>query len=267
MHIQLSFKESCKLFKFLFAATLCDPPMEKKPSEKTIWIPEPFRKSAQNIAEDAVKQFVEYNQVIGLGSGPMAAAIINEIGKIPLDIKKTLKCIASSTQIKQEALAGNLRIVDNNLVPEIDIVFDGADQLDSQLHMIKGGGGALLKEKVLHSGAKIIVITAESFKYVKSFDRSVPIELHPFALYLLQKELESKHDGKPELRMLNEGYPYVTENGNFILDTVFPSILDVEKKEAELKNIPGVIEVGLFTKHANLYYKAKNDGSFESTKI
>jgi ribose 5-phosphate isomerase A len=241
--------------------------MAKKPDDKAIWIPEPFRKSAQNIAEDAVTQFVRDNQVIGLGSGPMAAAIIKEIGKLPLDIKKTLKCIASSTQIKQEALGGNLSIVDNSLIPNIDIVFDGADQLDSQLYMIKGGGGALLKEKVLHSGANIIVITAESFKYVKSFNRSVPIEVHPFALYILQEEIESKHGGKPELRMLNEGYPYVTENGNFILDTVFSSILDVGKKEAELKNIPGVIEVGLFTKHASLYYKAKDDGAFESIKL
>jgi ribose 5-phosphate isomerase A len=241
--------------------------MQRKECSSITWIPESFRRSAQNIAEDAVQQFVKDNQVIGLGSGPMAAIIVNEIGKLPTDTKKTLKCIASSTQIKQEALTGNLRIADNDLVPEIDIVFDGADQLDSQLYMIKGGGGALLKEKVLHSGAKIIVITAESFKYVKSFDRSVPIEVHPFAVYILQKELESKYGGKPELRMLNEGYPYVTENGNFILDTLFSSIPDVRKKEAEIKNIPGVIEVGLFTKLANLYYKAKNDGTFEPIKL
>jgi ribose 5-phosphate isomerase A len=235
----------------------------KKTDDKTIWIPESFRKSAQNIAEDAVKRFVKDNQVIGLGSGPMAAAIIKKIGELPTDTKKTLKCIASSTQIKQEALAGNLRMVDDSHIPEIDIVFDGADQVDSQLNMIKGGGGALLKEKVLHSGSKALVITAESFKYVESFDRSVPIEVHPFALYMAQTTLESEHEGKPELRMLNEGYPYVTENGNFILDTVFSPIGDVEKKETELKKIPGVIEVGLFTKHANLYYKAKDDGSYK----
>jgi len=237
--------------------------MAKKTDDKTIWIPESFRKSAQNIAEDAVKRFVKDNQVIGLGRGPMAAAIIKKIGELPTDIKKTLKCIASSTQIKQEALAGNLRMVDDSLIPEIDIVFDGADQVDSQLNMIKGGGGALLKEKVLHSGSKALVITAESFKYVESFDRSVPIEVHPFALYMVQTTLESEHGGKPELRMLNEGYPYITENGNFILDTVFSPIGDVEKKETELKKIPGVIEVGLFTKRANLYYKAKDDGSYK----
>ena len=122
------------------------------------------------------------------------------------------------------------------------------------------------KEKVLHSAAKTIVITAESFKFVESFNRSVPVEVHPFALYILQDKLESEQGAKPELRMLDEGYPYITENGNFVLDTIFPSISDVRNKEIELKNIPGVIEVGLFTKHANIYYKANYDGSFDTIK-
>jgi ribose 5-phosphate isomerase A len=112
----------------------------------------------------------------------MAAAIIREMGKLSDDIKETLQCVASSTQIKEEALNGNLSIVDPNQIPRIHMVFDGADQVDSHLNMIKGGGGALLREKVLHSAARTIVITAESFKFVHSFDRSVPIEVHPFAL-------------------------------------------------------------------------------------
>jgi len=234
---------------------------------KNNWIPEAFQKSAQTIAEDAVKQFVKNNQVIGLGSGPMAAAIVNEIGKLSSDIKETLQCVASSTQIKQEAFSASLTIVDQSLIPEIGIVFDGADQVDSQFNMIKGGGGALLKEKVLHSAAKTIVITAESFKFVSSFNRSVPIEVHPFALYISQDKLKSEQGAKPELRMLNEGYPYITENGNFVLDTIFPSIPDVRNKEIELKNIPGVIEVGLFTKRAKVYYKAKEDGSFDAIRL
>ncbi|HJT48771.1 MAG TPA: ribose 5-phosphate isomerase A [Nitrososphaeraceae archaeon] len=230
------------------------------------WIPQSFQKSAEAIAQDAIKQSVNNNQVIGLGSGPMAAAIIREIGKLSEDVKKTLQCVASSTQIKDEALNGNLNIVDPNRIPEIDVVFDGADQVDSDLNMIKGGGGALLREKVLHSAARTIVITAESFKFVRSFDRSVPIEVHPFALYVLLDKLRSQLGVKPELRMLNEGYPYVTENGNFILDTTFQSIPDVKCKEIELKNIPGVVEVGLFTKHASVYYKANDNGSYETIR-
>jgi ribose 5-phosphate isomerase A len=230
------------------------------------WIPQHFQKSAEAIGQDAVKQYVKSNQVIGLGSGPMATAIIREMGKLSDDIKETLQCVASSTQIKQEALNVNLSIVDPNQIPRIHVVFDGADQVDSHLNMIKGGGGALLREKVLHSAARTIVITAESFKFVSSFDRSVPIEVHPFALYSLRDKLQYIHSAKPELRMLNEGYPYVTENGNFILDTTFQSIPDVKSKEIELKNTPGVVEVGLFTKHASVYYKANDNESYETIR-
>jgi ribose 5-phosphate isomerase A len=202
--------------------------------------------------------------IIGLGSGPMAEAIIREIGTLKEDIKSTLQCIPSSYQIKKAALEGDLLIVDESHIPSIDVVFDGADQLDSEFNMIKGGGGALLREKILHSTAKTIVITAESFKYLKTFDRTVPIEIHPFALSIVKKRLESNFEGKPQLRMLDEGYPYVTENGNFILDTFFLSFENIGEKEKELKNIAGVLEVGLFTKHADVYYKAKENGEFEN---
>jgi ribose 5-phosphate isomerase len=78
------------------------------------WIPQSFQKSAEAIAQDAIKQYVRDSQVIGLGSGPMAAAIIREMGKLSEDVKETLQCVASSTQIKEEALNGNLSIVDPN---------------------------------------------------------------------------------------------------------------------------------------------------------
>lgn len=194
----------------------------------------------------------------------MAEDIISEIGTLKEDIKSTLQCVPSSYQIKKAALEGDLLIVDESRIPSIDVVFDGADQLDSKFNMIKGGGGALLREKILHSTAKTIVITAESFKYLKTFNRTVPIEIHPFALSVVKKRLESEFKGKSELRMLNEGYPYVTENGNFIFDTLFSSFENMEEKEKELKNIAGVLEVGIFTKHANVYYKAKENGEFEN---
>jgi ribose 5-phosphate isomerase A len=224
-------------------------------------IPTLFQKSSQKIAVDVVKQFLtEDVRMIGLGSGAMAAAIVREISKLPY--KDNLECITTSTQIKLEVEEGNLRIVDEGLITELEIVFDGADQIDKNRNMIKGGRGALLKEKILHSAAKNVIIMAESTKYVEFFNRSVPIEVHPFARYIVRKKLEEL-GGHPKLRMLGEDYVYVTENGNLILDTVFASIPDVRKKEVELKSIAGVLEVGLFTRHANVYYKAKEDGSFE----
>jgi ribose 5-phosphate isomerase A len=235
--------------------------------ERKNWIPNSFQNAAREIAENAVGNFVKGDQVIGLGSGPMAEAVICEMGRLPHDVKKTLLCIPSSTQIKHAAIQGDLLLVEDNYIPKIDLVFDGADQIDSKFNMIKGGGGALLKEKILHLAAKTIVITAESFKYLESFTRSVPIEVHPFALFFVKEKLQSEHNSLPELRMLTEGYPYITENGNFILETVFETIPDVRRKEIELKNIPGVIEVGLFTKHGNVYYKANDNGTFTQSSL
>jgi ribose 5-phosphate isomerase A len=142
-------------------------------------------------------------------------------------------------------------------------VFDGADQIDAKFNMIKGGGGALLREKILISAAKKVVIVADSTKFVQSFNRSVPIEVHPMARSVVSKKL-SEIGGKPVLRTLDKGYPFVTENGNVILDIIFASIPDPKKMEVELKSIAGVMEVGLFTRRADVYYRAKSDGTFDT---
>jgi ribose 5-phosphate isomerase A len=230
-------------------------------SQETNWIPGSFQQAAKNLAQEAVQRFVRSNQVIGLGSGPMAAAIVREMANF--DGKNTLECIPTSFQIKLEAQWSGLKLVDVNRMLEIDVVFDGADQVDAKFNMIKGGGGALLREKIVHSSAKQIVIAAESSKFLPTFSWPVPIETHPFAIHIVRKKLEDI-GGRPQMRMLKEGYPYVTENGNFILDTLFDYQTDIRQQELVLKNIAGVAEVGLFTKHANTYYKAKEDGSFET---
>jgi ribose 5-phosphate isomerase A len=231
--------------------------------EETNWIPRPFQSAAENLAREAVSRFVKDDQVIGLGSGPMAAAIIREMANF--EGKETLECIPTSFQIKLEAECSGLKLADESRIPEIDVVFDGADEIDGKFNMIKGGGGALLREKIVHSAARQIVIAAESKKFVPSFTWPVPIEIHPFAIHATRKKLEDL-GGRPRMRMLKEGYPYVTENGNFILDTSF-QFSDIKRQEAELKNIAGVVEVGIFTRHADAYYKAQEDGSFEAIKL
>lgn len=234
--------------------------MHAGPQEKD-WIPRSFQQAAKNLAQEVVQRFVRPNQVIGLGSGPMAAAIVREMAKF--DGKNTLECFPTSFQITLEAQRSGLKLVDANRVPDIDVVFDGADQVDGKFNMIKGGGGALLREKIVHSSAKQIVIAAESTKYLSTFSWPVPVETHPFAIHIVRKKLVDM-GGRPEMRMLREGYPYVTENGNFILDTLFDYPADIRQQELKLKNIAGVVEVGLFTKQANAYYMAKEDGFFES---
>ena len=229
--------------------------------QQTNWIPRQFQDTAKNLAKEAVERFVRPNRVLGLGSGPMAAAIVREMGNF--DRKETLECIPTSFQIKLKALCSGLKLVDEDKLPEIDVVFDGADEVDANFNMIKGGGGALLREKIVHSAAKRIVIAAESSKFVTTFSWPVPIEITPFAVHSISKRLEDI-GSKPVMRMLKEDYPYVTENGNFILDTFFHFPLDIRGQEIKLKNIPGIVEVGLFTKLANVYYKANEDGAFET---
>src|SRR5438105_10409857 len=228
----------------------------------TDWIPESFQAAARKLAKDAANRFLSKNQVIGLGSGPMAVAIIKAMSSF--DGKQTLKCVPTSFQSKLEAERSGLELVDETWIPEVDVVFDGADEVDNKFNMIKGGGGALLREKILHSAAKKIIITAEYKKFVSTFTWPVPIEVHPFAIHTVKERLGER--GNPKMRMLTEGYPYVTENGNFILDTSL-DFSDISAQEKELKNIAGIVEVGLFTRKADVYYKANEDGSFEAIEL
>src|SRR5829696_5590847 len=165
--------------------------------QETNWIARSFQEAARNLAKEAVERFVRPNQIIGLGSGPMASAIVREM--VNFDGKETLECIPTSFQIK---------LVDEDKMAQIDVVFDGADEIDGKFNMIKGGGGALLREKIVHSAAKQMVIAAESNKFVLTFSWPVPIEIHPFEIHIVRKKLEDI-EGRPKMRMLKEGYPYV----------------------------------------------------------
>jgi len=213
----------------------------------------------QKLSKDAIK-LARGSKVVGLGSGSTVSYIVREMSKLPG--KESMEFVPTSLQIKIEAEKSTLRIADESRIPDIDIVFDGADQIDGKFNMIKGGGGALLREKILISAAKKVVIVADAAKFVQSFSRSVPIEVHPMARSSVAKRL-AEIGGQPMMRTLDKGYPFITENGNIILDTIFPSIPDPKKKEVELKGIAGVLEVGLFTRRADIYYKAKTDRTFE----
>ena len=212
-----------------------------------------MKSALHNSAKDAVKRFVAANHVVGLGSGSTMTILVRELANLPY--KRSVEFVTTSIQIKIEAEKAGLKIADEGDFVDIDVVFDGADQIDSDFNMIKGGGGALLREKVLISAANKVVILADDTKFVKLLTQPVPIEIHKFARSFLLTRLK-EIGGSPKLRTMDKGYPYVTENGNLVLDTSFTSIGIIRTKEIDLKNIPGVLEVGLFTR-ANIYYNAK----------
>ncbi|TLX87908.1 MAG: ribose 5-phosphate isomerase A, partial [Thaumarchaeota archaeon] len=137
-----------------------------------------------------------------------------------------------------------------------------ADQIDSDYNMIKGGGGALLREKILISSSQKFVIVAQANKFVDKFTIAVPVEVIPFGRNFVMKELK-QIGGLPKMRMLDKGYPFITENGNIIYDTLLPKYDNLKETERDIKNIPGVIEVGLFTDLAHCYYKITGENDFE----
>jgi ribose 5-phosphate isomerase A len=178
--------------------------------------------------------------------------------------KLIIKCIPTSLQIKLEAEKGDLHLIDT-VLDKIDIVFDGADQIDKGKNLIKGGGGALLRENILINAAKKVVIMADDSKFVTNFNMSVPVEVHPLARSIVIKTI-SKIGGKPKIRTLERGYPFITENGNIILDCNFGVIKKPKLLQEKIKKISGVLEVGIFTRKPDIIYKARSTGKFDVIK-
>ena len=215
------------------------------------------------LSNDAVK-LVKNNQTIGLGSGRSATAFVKSLSSLAKKKKFNIKCIPTSLQIKLEAEKGNLHLIDT-VLDKIDIVFDGADQIDKGKNLIKGGGGALLRENILINTAKKVVIMADDSKFVTNFDRSVPVEVHPLARNTVTKNI-SKMGGRPKIRTLDRGYPFITENGNIILDCNFGVIKKPKLLREKIKSISGVLEVGIFTRKPDIIYKARSAGKFDVIK-
>jgi len=215
------------------------------------------------LSNDALK-LVKNHQTIGLGSGRAATAFVKSLSLLVKKKKLIIKCVPTSLQIKLEAEKGDLHLIDA-VLDKIDIVFDGADQIDKGKNLIKGGGGALLRENILINAAKKVVIMADDSKFVTNFNMSVPVEVHPLARNIVTKHI-SKIGGKPKIRILERGYPFITENGNIILDCNFGVIKKPELLQENIKKISGVLEVGIFTRKPDIIYKARSTGKFDVIK-
>jgi ribose 5-phosphate isomerase A len=213
------------------------------------------------LSHDALK-FVKDKYVIGLGSGRAATTLVKSLASLIKVKKYSIKGVPTSLQIKLIAEKEGIPIVESDQVNHIDIVFDGADQIDSQKFVIKGGGGALLRENILFSLAKKIIVMADKTKFVKNFTRPIPVEVHPIARNSVTNTIQ-KLGGKTALRSLNRGYPFFTENGNIILDCDFGTIKNPKVLSQKIKQIPGVMESGIFLRKPDIIYKAKTGGKFE----
>jgi ribose 5-phosphate isomerase A len=220
-----------------------------------------FDDAIEALSIDALK-FVKDGQVIGLGSGRAATAFVKSLSTFLKKKKLNVRCIPTSLQIKITAEQGGIKLIEADQVDTIDVVFDGADQIDSEKNMIKGGGGALLRENILISAAKKVVIMADKSKFIKKLDRTIPIEVHPMARNAIINSIK-KIGGNPTIRTIERGYPFVTENGNIILDCDFGIISKPQQLAQKIKQMPGVLEVGIFSRKPDVIYKANTGGKFE----
>jgi ribose 5-phosphate isomerase A len=213
------------------------------------------------LSSDALK-FVKDDYVIGLGSGRAATTLVKSLSKLIKLKGYNIRGVPTSLQIRLIAEKGGIPLVEADQVEHIDVVFDGADQIDSQKYVIKGGGGALLRENILFSLAKKVVVMADKTKFVKNFTRTVPVEIHPLARNYVSNSIK-KLGGDAQIRSLDRGYPFFTENGNIILDCDFGTIKNPKVLTQKIKQTAGVLESGIFLRKPDVIYKAKEKGKFD----
>jgi len=214
----------------------------------------------KRVALQAVKH-VKNGFVLGLGSGSTAAYMIQEIGRMVREDSLRVLAVPSSSQAMLLAASSGVPVTTLDEYPVLDLVIDGTDEVDKNFDMIKGGGGALTREKIVASSAKQVIIVADETKLVEKLGMfKVPVEVLPFGLAKATSSIK-KLGGTPILREAKrKAGPVVTDNGNYIVDADFGLIDDSEELNKQLKLIPGVIETGLFIGLADIVYLGKKDG-------
>lgn len=190
------------------------------------------------VAQAAI-QYVVPGTIIGVGTGSTANFFIDELAKIKGQIEGA---VASSEATAKRLAAHGIPVLDLNSVDEMSVYVDGADETDAGLHLVKGGGGALTREKIVLAVAKKFVCIADQSKKVGVLGKfPLPVEVIPMARSYVAREIVKRYGGEPVYR---EGF--TTDNGNVILDIHGLSIVDPVKLETELNNIVGVVTNGLF---------------------
>src|SRR5271170_4107549 len=206
----------------------------------------------------AAAQMVRDGEVVGLGTGSTAYFTVIALGE---RVKAGLKIIGISTSVHTGDLARGIgiRLTTLDEHPEIDITIDGADEVNPQLQLIKGGGGALTREKVIATASKKMVVVADSSKVVPVLGKfPLPVEVIAFARAVVERKIVSL-GGSPKLRVKTDGSPYLTDNGNQILDCSFGQIVDPPALALTLSDTPGIVEHGLFIGLAKLALVGRGD--------
>ncbi|KAA0007546.1 MAG: ribose-5-phosphate isomerase RpiA [Thermoplasmata archaeon] len=219
------------------------------------------REDLKKMAAQKALDYVEDGMVVGLGTGSTVEYFIPKLSE---KIKKeNIELIAIPTSHRTKSFAQEFQIPLSTLRehPEIDITIDGADEVDPDLNLIKGGGGALTREKIVAYASKKEIIIVDESKLVQKLGVSfpLPIEVVPFGWYPTKLHIERLFDCSANLRMA-DGIPFTTDNTNYILDCEFSEIERPDILEKELNDIPGVVEVGLFVNLADIVIAGTREG-------
>ena len=204
----------------------------------------------------AALDYVEDGMRLGLGTGSTASLFVEVLaGKVAQGCKIT--CVPTSEKTRKQAEGLGLTLSTLDETPLLDLTVDGADEIDGRVNLIKGGGGALLREKIVATSSKRMIVIADSSKRVETLGRfPLPIEVVPFGYKATARKIEqicrwAGCQGPMTLRV-RDGKPFITDNGNGIFDCALGRIENPEKLSSALSTIPGVVEHGLFIGIASL---------------
>jgi len=212
---------------------------------------------AKRLAGEAAADLVKSGMVVGLGTGSTAAWTIRRLGARVMEEGLDFLGVPTSFQAESLAIECGIDLTTLNQHPVLDLAIDGADQVDADLFVIKGGGAAHARERVVACAALRFVIVADESKYVKKLTGAVPVEVLPFAYRPAELQLRDL-GGEPVLRLgrMKDG-PVITDNGNFVLDVGFGTIYDPPALAAKLSRIPGAVDHGIFENLDELYLGGK----------
>ncbi|NGM83267.1 ribose-5-phosphate isomerase RpiA [Paenibacillus sp. 7124] len=217
--------------------------------------------NAKQLAAEAAVEYVQEGMKVGLGTGSTAYWAIRKLGERVAE-GLNITAVATSRASEQQAKELGIPLVSFGEIDRLDVTIDGADELDGDLQLIKGGGGALLREKIVAKGSDRMIVIADETKVVNTLGKfPLPVEIVPFAWEWTVADL-AKLGCVPELRRDGANL-YKSDNGNYIADCRFEIITSAPELALALHSIPGVVEHGLFLGIADMAIVGKNDGSLE----
>jgi len=200
--------------------------------------------NAKQAAAYQAVEAVKAGMVVGLGTGTTAYFAIEKLGERGRD-GLLVKAVCSSATTEDLARKAGIEIIEFSTISNIDLYIDGADEVDEQFNLMKGGGGALVREKIVAFNSKQFIVIVDSSKRVQTLGKfPLPVEVVPFAVNLTIQHLE-KLGGRAVLRQ-KEGKTFISDNGNFIVDVHLAKIENPVAMNAAINVIPGVVESGLF---------------------